>query len=60
MEWMDWIRRTLRIDKWGHSSIDQYWETEGLCRIETTPQVVVRGVLGPALVSRERRYCVRG
>ena len=58
MEWMDWIRKTLRTNASEDSTIDRYWETEGLCRMETTPQVVVHGILGPALVSSARKYCV--
>jgi hypothetical protein len=57
---MDWIRKLLRREKSKDSKIDRYWETEGLCRMETTPQVVVQGVMvGPALISAAKKYCVR-
>jgi hypothetical protein len=59
MGWMDWIRKTLRTNRSRDSTIDRYWETEGLCRMETTPQVIVHGISGPMLVSSERKYCVR-
>jgi len=39
---------------------DRYWELEGLCKLETSPQVIVQGAFGsPSIVSTPRQYCLR-
>jgi hypothetical protein len=41
-----------------HSGRFKYWETEGLCKVERTPTVIIPGMLiGSTLTQRE--YCVR-
>jgi len=60
MTGMDRIRKLLRKKTPSNSTADQYWEAEGLCRMETIPQIVSPGVTGgPALASTTRKYCVR-
>jgi hypothetical protein len=60
MTGMDWIRKLFRNNTLSNSTADRYWEAEGLCRMETIPELVSLGVTGwPAPVSATRKYCVR-
>jgi hypothetical protein len=55
---MKWISELSRRLHGNGSNRFRYWETEGLCKVERTPTVVIPGVLiGSALTQRE--YCVR-
>ncbi|MGB9023316.1 MAG: hypothetical protein WCC94_07765 [Candidatus Bathyarchaeia archaeon] len=56
----NWIRKLIKKMAHNGPSVSEYWESEGLCRIEKLPPTVVRGPSGgPALVSAQREYCVR-
>jgi hypothetical protein len=55
-----WIKKTLKRLAVERSVPGQYYEAEGLCRMETTPPLIVNGAFGgPALTSFGRRYCVK-
>jgi len=42
------------------SQADEYWELEGLCKIENAPQVMAAGGFGgPVFVLAPRKYCIR-
>jgi hypothetical protein len=57
---MHWIRKLFGKNTLSNSTADRYWEAEGLCRMETIPQLVSLGVTGaPTLASTTRKYCVR-
>ena len=56
----NWLKKVLRETAVDRSALRRYYETEGLCRVETTPQLIVNGAFGgPTLTSAGRRYCVR-
>jgi hypothetical protein len=60
MTGIDWIRKLFSGNTPSKSTAEGYWEAEGLCRMETIPQLVSVGVTGtPALASTTKRYCVR-
>lgn len=53
-----WISEFLRRLLDNGSSLSKYWETEGLCRIERSPTIIIpQGLVGSLLTQRE--YCVR-
>jgi hypothetical protein len=56
----NWIRKLISKMAESGPSIGEYWEYEGLCRIEKLSPTIVRGSSGgPALASPQREYCVR-
>jgi len=55
-----WMKKTLKELGLGRSFPESYYESEGLCRMETTPPLIVNGAFGgPALALQGRQYCVR-
>jgi hypothetical protein len=55
-----WMKKALKQIAAERSALGRYYEAEGLCRMETTPPLIVNGAFGgPTLVSLGRRYCVR-
>jgi hypothetical protein len=60
MRGMDWIGELFRKKTLSNSTADRYWESEGLCRMETIPQPLSLGVIAiPALTLTTKKYCVR-
>jgi len=60
MKGIEWISRLLKRTTSSDRVIDRYWETEGICKMETIPQFVVPGMnVGPAMLSAPRKYCVK-
>jgi hypothetical protein len=57
---VNWLKKVLKENTVDRSALRRYYETEGLCRMQTTPQLIVNGAFGGhALASGERQYCVR-
>ena len=57
MKWMKKVLKQIAVER---SALGRYYEAEGLCRIESTPPLIVNGAFGgPTLVSMEKSYCIR-
>ncbi len=60
MKGIEWVSRLLKKTTSCDCAIDRYWETEGICKMETIPQFAVPGMnIGPVMLSPPRKYCVK-
>jgi hypothetical protein len=60
MSLANWMKKLLQQIATDRSALTRYYETEGLCKMQTAPSMITAGPFGgPAFTLAERRYCVR-